>query len=187
MILNILDIFKDVHGYSPKAAAYELPKNASVGRLSKYGLPLYGTDHRGGEYFLPATLGGLVLMYPLISISGKKKIVETEMTERRGSVKEIISIDDYSINIKGLIIGKHDNDFETVEAQMIALRKLFETPGAVELENALTDVVLISPGQKRDKVIIETIHFPESTGYKHIKGYDMNLVSDSVFELNYKK
>ncbi len=35
----------------------------------------------------------------IISITGKKTIVETAMVERKGTVKELISVDDYDITI----------------------------------------------------------------------------------------
>ena len=183
MIINLIQLFQDTHGYSPRAAAFEFTQALPSERYSKYGIPLYGIAPDGREYFLPTTINGEDIGFNLISITGKKKIIETDLTERRGTVKEIISIQDYTIDIKGLIIGSHDNDFMTVEKKMGVIRTLFDLNESVELVNALTDIVLISAGQKRDKIVIESLSFPETKGVKHVRGYAMTMISDSVFEL----
>src|SRR5258708_5945178 len=95
-----------------------------------HGSPLYATDANGREYYLPVTItyaksigtapggaGGLgsnlpggadaevnqsiKLPYTVVSISSRKRIVKTELTERAGTVKELINRSDYDIVIKG--------------------------------------------------------------------------------------
>jgi hypothetical protein len=72
---------------------------------SSKGAPYYDYDALGKEYFLPAVISYTLntytgvgtdsfseakkytLPYPIISVSGKKTIVETALTERTGIVK----------------------------------------------------------------------------------------------------
>src|ERR1700712_3846405 len=78
-----------------------------------HGSPYYSADAAGREYYLPVTLiypdsskkssqvpgddeqqnvlNRWNLPYPIVSVSGRKTIVETPLTERRGTVKELIN------------------------------------------------------------------------------------------------
>ncbi len=81
--------------------------------------PVYtdGLNHKGLmgiEFFMPVALNGYQLpLEPIISISGKKTIIETPLTgnTRRGTVKEIITTDDYEVKIRGIIINETANDY----------------------------------------------------------------------------
>ncbi|MCR5298975.1 MAG: DUF6046 domain-containing protein, partial [Paludibacteraceae bacterium] len=70
----------------------------------------------GKEVFLPSTLVGisnsgekiqLDLDCATIKVKGTKNVVKTQLSERKGSVKEVFAVDDYTIDIKGVLIG-HD-------------------------------------------------------------------------------
>jgi len=120
----------------------------------------------------------LFLPYSVIKISGKKTIVKTPMAERQGTVKELFSIDDYSISIKGFLID--DENRLWPEEQLKALKELYELQQAVILENALTNVFLINS----QKVVIESLELPEvEGGRKHVRPFNMQLESDSIFTL----
>ena len=67
-------------------------------------------EHKGTEYEIPNAV---------ISIRGKKSIVETAMVGRKGTVKELISVDDYEIRIAGVCL---DVDFP--DQQINALNEL---------------------------------------------------------------
>lgn len=56
-----------------------------------------------GYQFMPVAIGGIQLWNPIIRLAARKLVVDTPMVEMDGSVKEIISIDDYIINIRGTI------------------------------------------------------------------------------------
>lgn len=127
-------------------------------------------DHyKSGEFFLP---------YSVIKISGKKTIVKTAMAERQGTVKELYSTDDYSISLKGFFID--DKNRLWPEEDLKAFKRLFELQTAVELDNALTDVFLGSD----QKVVIESFELPEvEGGRKHVRPFNIQLESDSIFTL----
>jgi hypothetical protein len=158
--------------------------NTKVSQLS--GSPLV-TEFMGKEIWLPVTFlnlpadvvagGKLLLPYSVIKIAGKKTIVKTALSERRGTVKELFSIDDYSISIKGFLI---DENRVWPEEELSVLKRLFETQEAVHLDNALTNIYL----DKDTRVVIEDFDLPEvEGGRKHIRPFSMKLESDSIFTL----
>ena len=154
------------------------------------GSPYYAKDANGREYFLPITVtytdsnGELVswpLPYPVMSISSKKTLIETALTERRGTVKELINIQDYEITIKGLIIGRTR---EFPQDDVAQLRDLYEQNVAVSISNPVTDIFLLRPDRNgSDQVVITSLKFPEAKGVKNVRGYEMTLVSDEPFNL----
>ena len=114
-----------------------------------YGSPYYTKDALGMEYYMPVTISypdtgqqgnGLVtgnsqgvlkkwdLPYPVISISSRKTIIETPLTERRGTVKELVNIQDYEITIKGFLITGA-NEFP--ESDVTTLRNIYEQNAAL--------------------------------------------------------
>jgi len=125
----------------------------------------------------------ILLPYVTVRISNKKNIVKTSVAERSGTVKELYSIDDYSIEIKGFLID--DENRVWPEAQILQVKKFFEYPQSLNLDNALTNLFL---GQKDNedhyRVSIESFDLPEvSGGRKHIRPFSMKCESDSVFTL----
>lgn len=171
--------FQKAFGFTPKKFEFnDLPERKEY---SKYGSPYYDVDVTGREYYMPVTLGGMLLPHPVMSITGRKSIVKTELQGRRGTVKELINIDDYQITIRGLII---DLKNEYPEETVAELRKLFERNEAVAIESAITDIFLITPDRSGfDKVVIESLDFPEVTGIRNVRPYMMQLSSDEPFDL----
>lgn len=176
-------------------------------RLEKSALPgaapYYAFDANGREYFMPVkvkyassvgTASGnfgvgvdvsryesFDLPYPCIAINSRKLIVETPLTERRGTVKEVINVQDYQITIKGVAIIK-DNDFP--EQWVARLRDLYESSQPISIECALTDIFLLRRDRTgSDNVVITRIDFPEMRGVKHAVAYQIDCVSDAPFEL----
>jgi hypothetical protein len=126
-------------------------------------------DYDSSELFLP---------YSVIKISGKKTIVKTAMAERQGTVKELYSTDDYSISLKGFLID--DQNRVWPEQDLKALKRLFELQAAVVLDNALTNIFLA----RDQKVVIESFDLPEvEGGRKHVRPFNIQLESDSIFTL----
>lgn len=136
----------------------------------------YKQDSQGRYYFLPVTLGDVDLPYPIIRIQSRKYIVETQMTERKGSVIELISQDNWKIYIRGFIIN-HDRQFP--EDEIAELINLYERNESLVIKNVLTDIALAVS----DKVKIADLNFPEVRGVEYVKPYEINLISDSIFDL----
>lgn len=127
------------------------------------------------------------LPYSVVRISGKKTIVKTPVMYRKGTVKELYNIDDYSISIKGFLIGENG---QFPEADVDSLKDVYELKRAVELDNAITNIFLKTPGAERHEqqcVVIESLEFPEVEGGRiNVKPFSMQLVSDFVFTLELK-
>ena len=156
------------------------------------GSPYYATDGASREYFMPVTLsyydqsggGQLVewaLPYPVIAVSSKKTIVETPLTERRGTVKEYINVQDYEIVVKGFIINE-GNEFP--EQKVTMLRRIYEQQAPVSVKCPLTDIFLLRPDRSgSDQVVLSELKLPGVTGVKNVWPYELHMISDAPFNL----
>ncbi|KAA6324692.1 hypothetical protein EZS27_026010 [termite gut metagenome] len=96
------------------------------------------------------------------------------MVGRKGTVKELISVDDYEINIAGKVL---DTDFP--DKGIADLNELYNINESVTLKCALTNIFL----EDEDRVIIKDIEFAEMGGYETVQVFKMSLVTDRDFEL----
>lgn len=145
--------------------------------------------YREKEIWLPVKFDGfnpnefeglteIFLPYSVIKISAKKTIIKTSLTERKGTVKEVFNIADYSISIKGFVIDEDNRIWP--EKELIVLKKLFELNESIRLNNALTNIFL----DKSDRVTISSLDILEvQGGRKHVRPFSMSIESDSVFVL----
>ncbi|PQJ09494.1 hypothetical protein CJD36_019840 [Flavipsychrobacter stenotrophus] len=194
--LSIAQLFSDVHGVD---AGFEFAPVADVfsrKQYGDYGSPYYKKDQFGRDYYLPATVtfagGGIVLPdgavtsglnviwdlpFAVVAIDNTKTIIKTGMTEREGAVNQVVNINSYNINIKGLLIGKGNEYPEDLEKM---LRDVFVSGSAMALRNVKTDIYLNGMGYN---VIVESINIPAHPGVQHVVGYDLRLTSNSIFDL----
>lgn len=171
---SISSIFQSIWGYTP--ANFEIIKQPSA---TSIGINYYGEERNvyGRSYYMPVWLDGKLLQNPVIKISSKKTIVQTALVNRTGSVKELISTDDYLINIKGLIVSE-DSTFP--EEQITQLRDIYLQNEAITIENALISIFF----QDNENVVITDFSLPEvKAGVSNVRAYEMNLVSDKSFKL----
>jgi hypothetical protein len=206
---NLGELFEQTFGYKTRAfdPVFEplngsgLPSRTEAGA---FGSSYYANDALGREYFMPVkitypdggkaatvqdesgkdtpgTLKSWYLPYPVISISSRKTIIETPLTERRGTVKELINIQDYEIVVRGFIIGK-GNEFP--ESDVTTLRSIYEQNVELSIECPLTDIFLLRPDRSgSDHVVIRELYFPAITGVKNIRPYELRMLSDEPFNL----
>lgn len=121
----------------------------------------------------------LLLPHCTIKISGKKTIIRTSLVQRRGTVKELYSVDDYVIEIKGFLINKKR---EFVDYEVNILKHIFESKQSICLDNVLTNIFLQK--ESGGRVAITSIDFPETKGEDvWIRPFSMNCESDNVFDL----
>ena len=172
------------------------------------GSPYYAKDALGTEYFMPVALtfpdvsplpdspsgnafskgdGTLSILkkwnlpYPVISIASRKTIIETPLTERRGTMKELINIQDYEITVKGFIVSGNG---EFPENDIITLRTIYEQNASLSIQCALTDIFLLRPDRSgSDQVVIKELRFPTISGIKNVRPYELLMVSDEPFNL----
>lgn len=145
---------------------------------SDLGSILRKQDAQGRYYFLPVVLVHQGTEYEIpnavISFTGKKNIVETPMVGRKGTVKELISIDDYEIKVQGVA---RDGDFP--ETELSRLNELYNINEAVTLKCALTDIFL----DEDDKVVVKSVDISDMKGTESFVFVKMDLVTDRNFEL----
>ena len=196
---SLADLFEQTFGYKTQAfdpdfspvTGYNAPARSEQGA---YGAPYYANDSLGNEYYMPVTItypegtdsapGTLKkwnLPYPVISITSRKTIIETPLTERRGTVKELINIRDYEIVVKGFIIS---NANEFPESDVITLRTIYEQNTALSIQCPLTDIFLLRPDRSgSDQVVITELKFPSAAGIKNVRPYEIHMLSDEPFNL----
>lgn len=192
--LSIAELFEKAFGYLPTAFERQLeaglprkkdpktPDSPYANELTaRKGSYLVAKDKFGFEYYMPVTLGDLPLEHPVVSVNCKKTLVETALTERQGTVKELISSEDWEITIRGLIISK-DGGFP--EDEMQELTDLFYKKESLELKCPITDIFLVH-AEKEGKayVVIKEMSLPEVKGIMNVRPYELKLVSDSPFNL----
>lgn len=115
---------------------------------------------------------------PIISINANKDIVITTLNRgtKRGSVKEEINLEDYRINIQGLIINFDVNEYPDEEVKK--LRELFEYSGPLEVDNYLLGLFGIN------MLIMTSLEIPrEEKMTFRIQPYTIRAISDEDFEL----
>lgn len=147
---------------------------------SNKGTTLYKKDAQGNYYFMPVTFihQGKEYEIPcaLISFTDRKNIIETPLVGRQGSVKELISLEDYQISITGVVFGENQ---VWPEEQLDAINELYNINEAIELKCALTDVFL----SENDKVVIQELNLPPTGQTEHVQVVEIKCVTDRAFEL----
>ncbi|MBO5579404.1 MAG: hypothetical protein J5952_03165 [Prevotella sp.] len=145
---------------------------------SNLGSTLRKRDVNGRWYFMPVVLvyKGKEYEMPnsLITIRGKKHIVSTPMVGRKGTVKELISMEDYEIRIQGVAL-----DTDWPDDQLAAIKEIYSVNESVQLKCALTDIFM----EEDDMVVIKSIDIPEMRGVEHAQTYSLDLETDRSFEL----
>ncbi|MGC1471547.1 MAG: DUF6046 domain-containing protein [Psychroserpens sp.] len=125
--------------------------------------------YQGEQFLLPNE--------PLVALSLSKTIVETATvgTERKGTVKEYITTDDYQISFRGVCFD--ENDPEAYPAtQVEELDRLFNINAAIEvIDSKFFELFGIR------KVVIKDIQYDEMVGYPGAQRYIMTAVSDQDF------
>jgi hypothetical protein len=203
--LSISSLFAKIFGYQSDAFEPDIPKLPTRKTTGKYGSPLYAHDDvTGREYYLPMQVevgndvmpgtnttyaaylgfdgsGKWNLPHPVVSASRRKLIIRTPLTERQGSVKEVISSEDWQITVRGVLIGANG---EMPEEQMDILTRLDGMTEAVTIHNAITDILLMKPERKGSKqVVINNLQWHDAQGIQGVRGYELQMESDMPFNL----
>ncbi|WP_443937095.1 DUF6046 domain-containing protein [Pedobacter sp. MW01-1-1] len=113
--------------------------------------------------------------WPLIDVAFSKNIIKTPLKGYNGTVKEFINIDDYQIQIRGILIN-YVND----EYPLDLLDKL-KRICSINKELQVTSPVL----NQLDihNLVITDVRYPEVEGYNHIQPFVIQALSDEPIEL----
>lgn len=131
----------------------------------------------GTPIFLPCRINGYDLPNePLIDVVGEKMIVKTEVDGNNGTFKELYSVGDYQVTIRGIAINEDDPD-SYPEDIMRQIRQVIEEPQHVAIVNKLTGLFSI------EFVAIEGYSFPAVPGELGAQGYELRCISDKEFPL----
>jgi hypothetical protein len=115
---------------------------------------------------------------PVVSVSGKNVIVRRTVLKvhpdrnRRGSVKELWSQDDYEINIAGVFMGAG----EFPENDLRTLRRYCESRQTVEVKSRLLTIFNV------ERLAIENFSLPFTKGIEN-QMYSIKAYSDEMFDL----
>lgn len=131
-------------------------------------------DLMGRPVPMPVHLNDTELPNAVISLTGKKTIVETPLTGSvlRGTVKELVSVDDYKIQIRGIIVNTSDEAYP--EDYVLRLRELFELRESVSIDSPICELFDI------EEMVITDFNLPEIRGM-HYQAYEINGLSDDDF------
>jgi hypothetical protein len=113
---------------------------------------------------------------PQVSITGSAVIAKRKVAKghtMRGTVKEYWALDDYAIQISGVLYGK---DRQYPRDEVSRLRSFCEADEAIEVICPILEVFGI------DRIVIESFAFPFTKG-EDIQAYEINAVSDVEYEL----
>ncbi|AWG24824.1 DUF6046 domain-containing protein [Flavobacterium kingsejongi] len=106
-----------------------------------------------------------------------KTIVRTAVSERKGTVKEQFSIDDYKFTIKGFLIGKNR---KFPEEDIIKLKEIFESNDPISLHGGYPELFL----DDSCRIVIDTLDFPDVQGKAHwIRPFSFTCESDFITDL----
>lgn len=187
-VFDIAAIFKQLYGYKP-AHIPDLPPAPAEPSFSIsprtdtniYGNALYGgQDTIGHEVFCPLTIQAgdktYHLPYTVMGFSRERNIKETEFSEAGGTAKQIISLRDWNISVKGFVIGEMEG-FPGKELK--ALKELFESNRPVYLKSAYSDIFLAVS----DSVVIYKLSIPEKPKVVGVRDFVMDMKSNSIIKL----
>lgn len=163
---------------------YELPDIApaqAAKSITATGTPLRKKDASGRVYFMPVTLrtsAGVEVEMPnaAISFTGKKTIIKTPLAGANGTVKELITTNDYSIEIAAVVISE---DGSYPESQVQALRDMWRLNESVQLICAITDI-WIGLGVS---IVLESVSMPEVGAFEDAQVIKFTAETDTEFNL----
>lgn len=114
-----------------------------------------------------------------ISVNLVSTIVRTPITEKKGSVKEIISHDDYKFTIRGFLIDKNR---KVPDQQILDLVDLKESTEEKTLHGGYPELFL----DKTCRIVISDLEFPEVQGKNHwIRPFTLTCESDFITDLEF--
>jgi hypothetical protein len=133
----------------------------------------------GGSY--ETNIAGQVVTFPpielktaLISVAQAKKIIRTEIQGRDGTVKEYIGMDDYSVNVSGVLTGTAT--IRPVD-DVLNLKKMLDAPIAIDVVcKHLQDLGI-------HQLIVESYELPQDAGGEMYQSFNINFISEQPTEL----
>jgi hypothetical protein len=117
---------------------------------------------------------------PVVEIKSSKKIVETEIDGQDGTFKELYSLGDYSITIRGIITNTDFNDDSYPEDVVRSLRTIYELKHHVKVSCPLFSLFNI------EYLALTSFDLPYVEGSVGMQPYEFMALSDKDFKLELK-
>lgn len=117
---------------------------------------------------------------PIVEIKGTKKIITTDIDGQEGSFKEIYSLGDYSISIKGVAVTESGDSEDYPEDTVRRLRQIYEMRHHLEVVHPLFTLFNIK------HIAITDFNLPSIEGAPGMQPYEFMALSDKEFELELK-
>jgi hypothetical protein len=135
--------------------------------------PVTYTDTDGGTVSLP----GLYIPCAILEFTLAKNIVKTQVASARfrGTVKEHVSIGDWQVSIKGILIG---NDALYPEKEVETLYQYFKCPVAVPVTHEICTILNIY------YLVFEEPAFSNKQGFENLQPFSISAVSDDAPVIN---
>ena len=192
--LSIPALFEQAFGIN-RGKPYQVPDDAPPLVAPEYDFP-ESDEGEGTEFvsvrntlnarlpsgrlvFIPVAIDGYTLPNePTLTFVRRKRIVTTAMAGAKleGDVKELISLGDWDITIRGIAMNYTSNQFYP-EDLVREIKELEERREALPIVCALTSLLGIY------SIVIKEIRLPDMVGIQHAQVYELVCVSDRDFTL----
>jgi len=140
------------------------------------GLVFRESSLKGQAFVMPLTIDGWKFpIEPLVSVNGRKHIVETKVTGLKHPVIEDVAMESYRINIKGVFINEENDDYPYRD--VARLPWLLEKRGALPVVNKLLKTFEIY------YLTIVDVKADAVAGHQSMQWYIIEAVSDRPVEL----
>jgi|GEM_PF-386438 len=205
-VINLYKLYGEVfgrHSYhidAPKPLNLDvqfsgIPKNerpkGTIHYSDKTGQPFNKSGLYGQDIWFPIELRGskivgnslepisLTIDICTVSVNLVSTIVSTAVIERKGTVNEIVNIDDYKFTIRGFLVGKNRTVPEEDILNLVALK---ESTQEKTLHGGYPELFL----NETCRIVISDLEFPEVQGQNHwIRPFTLTCKSDFITDLEF--
>lgn len=150
-------------------------------KIGKYGQDIWFPIELRGSKVVGTSLEPINIPVDIctVSVNLMSTIISTPVVERKGTVNEIVNIDDYKFTIRGFLIGEN----RTVPEQLILdLVSLKESTQEKTLNGGYPELFL----DETCRIVISDLEFPEVQGKNHwIKPFTITCKSDFITDLEF--
>jgi len=196
-VFDLIKLYKEYFGRepfvvkktneNPRGTIHYSKDNIEFNKIGKYGQDIwFPVELRGGYYKkMPNDKKewegiNIVINTCTTAVNLVTNVVSTPVIERKGTVNEIVSIDDYKFTIRGFLIGK---DRKVPEDQIKILVALKESTMEKSLHGGFVELFL----RESCRIIITELEFPEVQGQSHwIRPFTMTCKSDFITDLEFQ-
>ncbi len=139
-------------------------------RQSELGHPIFSEvvfeRENGEQYDVPNA--------PMIDCRLAKNIVRTSLLKRMGTVKELISADDWQVTIRGFLV---DSDDRYPINQVRELRQWFELEESLKVTSEILNEMGIY------NLVLQELDLPDPENYSNFQAFTLSCLSDEPVEL----